>query len=89
MYLTDKLGNVDTVDSADFSVLSEDEESTMVDWATATNIKDMRIDCLIDTTTGGGEDGTDPWPEGTYKLYVRPSIPPEAPIVGPWEFGVS
>lgn len=78
--LTDRLGNIDTIAAADFKVVSEDETVTVQDWTGAENISGMRVDCLIDTTT---------WDEGTYKLYVRPSIPPETPIVGPFEFGVS
>lgn len=87
--LTDKLENVTTIPSADYKVVSEDEVDTVVDWAVATNIDGMRVDCLLDTSTGSGIGGTDPWVEGTYKLYVRCDIPPEAPIVGPFEFGVS
>lgn len=89
VYLTDKLGNITTVDTADFKVLSEDEVDTVMDWTVVTNIVGLRLDCLIDTTTGAGVGGLEPWPEGTYKLYARPSVPPEAPIVGPFEFGVS
>lgn len=80
--LTDRLGNVDTIASADFKIISEDETLVVQDWATAENIVGMRVDCLVDTT------GID-WVEGTYKLYVRCSVPPETPIVGPFEFGVS
>jgi hypothetical protein len=89
VYLSDKLGLIDTIPAADFKVISEDEVDTVANWAAVENIDGMRVDCLIDTTTGAGITNTDPWPEGTYKLYVRPNIPPETPIVGPWEFGVS
>lgn len=82
VYLNDKLGNIDVIGTADYKIMSEDETITMVDWAVVENIDAMRIDVLIDTTIGN-------WEEGVYKLYVRPSIPPEAPIIGPWEFGVS
>lgn len=77
--LTDRLDSVTSIASADFKVVTEDE-TTVVDWAAVENIDGMRVDCLLDTTT---------WNEGIYKLYVRPSVPPEQPIIGPFEFGVS
>lgn len=80
IYLNDKLGNVTSIASADYKVVTEDEVTTTVDWSVVENIDGMRIDVLLDTSV---------WDEGIYKLYVRPSIPPEQPIVGPWEFGVS
>lgn len=80
VYLTDRLGTITDIASAEFKIMTEDETDTVVDWATVENIAGLRVDCLVDTTG---------WTEGTYKLYVRPSIPPENPIVGPWEFGVS
>lgn len=87
--LSDKLQTIDTIPDADFKVITEDETVTVKDWATVENITGLRIDVMLDTTTGAGESGTDPWPEGVYKLYVRPAVSPEAPIVGPFEFGLS
>lgn len=83
VYLTDRLGTIDVIPSADFKIVREDESGDpLVDWAAVENITDLRVDCLIDTT---GQN----WTEGTFKLYVRANIPPEAAIVGPFEFGVS
>lgn len=80
--LSDRLQNITVIPSADFKVVTEDEATTVVNWSVVENIAGMRVDSLIDTTVGT-------WAEGVYKLYVRASIPPEAPIVGPFEFGVS
>lgn len=82
VYLTDRLGDITSIPNADFKIVTEDEVDTVADWASVLNIVNMRVDCLIDTTGQA-------WSEGTFKLYVRPNIPPEAPIVGPFEFGVS
>lgn len=78
--LTDRLGLIDTIPAADFKVISEDETTIVQDWVAADSISGLRVDCLVDTST---------WDEGTYKLFVRPDIPPESPIIGPFEFGVS
>lgn len=78
--LTDRLDSGAVISSADFKVALEDETVVVVDWTPVANISGLRLDCLIDTSA---------WVEGIYKLYVRPSVPPEQPIVGPFEFGVS
>jgi hypothetical protein len=82
--ITDKLGTITDLASydVDYRVTDESEITDIIAW-TPVNSKDlMRVFPLIDTTVGV-------WPEGTYKLYVRPTIPPEAPILGPMEFGLS
>lgn len=80
--LQDLLGAVTTLDgiNVEQKIVSEDEITTVQDWATVSQTVDMRVDCLLDTTS---------WDEGTYKLYIRVNIPPELPIIGPFEFGVS
>lgn len=87
VYLTDRLKTVTSISAADYKVVTEDESGVVIDWEPVEHIDHMRIDVLVDTTAGGSEG--DPWAEGTYKLYVRPNVAPEAPIVGPFEFGVS
>lgn len=82
--IADKLGTITDLTSynVDYKIVNEKEDVTLVNW-TAVNSKDgMRVFPLIDTTVGD-------WVEGTYKLYVRPTIAPEAPILGPMEFGLS
>jgi hypothetical protein len=82
--ITDKLGTITDLASydVDYRIISEDETDTIIDWTPVNSKSLMRVFPLIDTTIGN-------WPEGTYKLYVRPTIPPEAPILGPMEFGLS
>lgn len=64
-----------------YRVLNEDD-SVKLAWTIATDVVVMRVDCLVDTTTGGG------WAAGTYKLYIRPTIGAEQPILGPFEFNL-
>lgn len=80
--LDDRLGTLTTLDgvNVESKVVTEDEETTKQDWATVVQTVDMRVDSLIDTTG---------WSDGTYKLYLRVNVPPELPIIGPFEFGVS
>lgn len=83
--LTDRLGTLTTLDTINVEqkIVTEDEQDTKQDWATVFQTVGMRVDCLIDTTTSGG------WAEGTYKLYIRVNVPPELPVLGPFEFGLS
>lgn len=83
--VTDRLANITDFVSATHKIVTEDEQTTMVDWANVENIAGLRIDCLIDTTTTSPQA----WAEGIYKLYVKPDVAPEYPILGPYEFGVS
>jgi hypothetical protein len=80
--LDDRLGTLTTLDgiNVESKVMTEDEETIKQDWATVIQTVDMRVDALIDTTG---------WNDGTYKLYLRINVPPELPIIGPFEFGVS
>ena len=81
--ITDKLGAITDLAAVpvDYRVLTEDEE-LQVDWTPVNSKEGMQVYPLIDTTIGV-------WAEGTYKLYVRPNISPEAPVLGPIEFGLS
>jgi hypothetical protein len=80
--LTDRLQTLTTLDglNVEQKIVTEDEQTIKQDWATVFQTVDMRVDCLIDTTT---------WDEGTYKLYIRVNVPPELPVLGPFEFGLS
>ena len=82
--LTDKLGNISDLApyNVDFKIVSEDEVDTIVNWTPVNSKILMVVYPLIDTTVGV-------WGERTYKMYIRPTIPPEAPILGPILFGLS
>jgi len=81
--ITDKLEEVTDLSaiSVDYRILTEEEE-LQLDWTPVNSKEGMRVFPLIDTTTGT-------WEEGTYKLYVRPHVGSEAPVLGPIEFGLS
>lgn len=82
--LTDKIGTITdlTAYAVSYKVMDESEDNVIVNWTVVNSKSGMRVFPLIDTTVGT-------WPEGTYKLYVRPTIPPETPILGPMEFSLS
>lgn len=82
--LTDKLGTITDLApyTVDYKVVSEDESTTIVNWTLVNSKNMMVVYPLIDTTVGS-------WQEGTYKLYIRATIPPEVPVLGPIEFGLS
>ena len=82
--IADKLGTITdlTPYAVSYKVVDESEANIIVNWTAVNSKVGMRVFPLIDTTVGT-------WPEGIYKLYVRPTIPPEAPILGPMEFGLS
>lgn len=73
--LDDRLNNITDIssDTAQFKVTDENEV-VVVNWAPVEDIVGMRVDVLLDTTS---------WVEGTYKIYIKVSIPPETPILGP------
>lgn len=81
--VTDALGTITDLVSVpvDYRVLTEDEV-VQVNWTPVDSKLGMRVYVLIDTTQGT-------WLEGVYKLYVRPHVSPEAPVLGPIEFGLS
>ena len=80
--LNDRLGTVTALTGINVEqrITTEDESAVEQDWTGVVNTDGMSVECLIDTTG---------WDEGTYKLYIRVNIPPELPILGPFEFGVS
>lgn len=82
--ITDKIGTITDLAAyaVDYKIVDEAEDNVVVNWTPVNSKSGMRVFPLIDTTVGT-------WPEGTYKLYVRPAIPPESPILGPMEFGLS
>lgn len=81
VFVTDRLGSITDLSaySADFKVTKHDG-TVISDWGAVTAINEMRIDCFLDTST---------WDTGRYKLYVRPTIGAETPILGPFDFDVS
>jgi hypothetical protein len=80
--VTDRLQTLTSLNGVNVEqkIVTEDEQTIKQDWATVSQTVGMRVDCLIDTTS---------WDEGTYKLYIRVNVPPELPVLGPFEFGLS
>lgn len=80
VYVTDRLSSITDLSSysADFKVTKHDD-TLISDWAAVTSIVGMRVDCLLDTST---------WGTGRFKLFVRPSIGAEQPVLGPFDFDV-
>lgn len=81
--LTDRIGTVTDLAAydVDYKITDESEAVVKVDWTPVNSKTGMRVFPLLDTSAG--------WDEGTYKLYIRPTISPEMPILGPLEFGLS
>ena|SRR6478609_5037850 len=82
--LDDRLNQI--TDLAPYTVeyrVTDEEESELVAWSVVEDVNLMRVDVLLDTTPAGFVDGM------TLKIYIRPNIPPEAPILGPFEVGLS
>lgn len=82
--LTDKLNTI--TDLSPYTVqfrVTDEEETELVAWSVVENVSLMRVDVLLDTTPIGFKDGM------ILKVYIRPNIPPEAPILGPFEIGLS
>lgn len=83
--IADRIQGITDLDlyTVESKIITEDEATIKQNWAAVFDKVLMRVDTLIDTTTGGG------WAEGTYKLYIRITINPEIVILGPIEFGLS
>lgn len=81
--VSDRLGGISSLDgyAIQFQVTDRDENVIQA-WASCNNDV-MTVMPLIDTTGSAFEDG------GTYKLYIKITINPEVPILGPIEFEVS
>lgn len=81
--VSDRLGGISTLDSYTKQFrITDVEENELVTWTTCTN-DGMTALPLIDTTGSWAVDG------GTFKLYIKITITPEIPILGPIEFEVS
>jgi hypothetical protein len=64
--------------------VTDEEEVELIAWTPVENVDLMRVDILLDTTNGTiFKDGM------ILKIYIRPLINPEAPILGPFEYGLS
>lgn len=81
--VSDKLGGISTLDgyAIQFRVTDSNEEE-VVAW-TNCNSEEMTVLPLIDASQSWAEDG------GNYLLFVKITINPEIPILGPIEFEVS
>jgi len=81
--LTDRLNNV--ADLAPYTVeyrVAKEDDTHQIAWAPVENVQLMRVDVLVDTTGVS-------WTIGSiYRLYIRPLIAPEAPVLGPYEFSL-
>lgn len=75
----DRLGDITDLSSytAQYKVMDENDQNIIVDWTDASDIDEMRVDILLDTTN------PTPWPDGTYKIYLKVTVTPEVPILGP------
>lgn len=67
--------------SPTFDVLDKDD-TVMLDHVSV-DADGLKAYCLVDTT-----DTPDPWPSGTYRLYLRFDASPEEPLHGPFPFRV-
>jgi hypothetical protein len=81
--VADRLGGITTLDGYDIQFRITDQSETQVQNWTDCDNDGMTVLPLIDATQSGLEDG------GTYKLYIKITITPEIPILGPIEFEVS
>ena len=77
----DRLGSVTSLNAlvVEQKIVSEDEATTVQDW-TACDTDVMLVKPLIDTSVVGYVKGS------MYRIYLKVSIAPEYPIMGP--FGI-
>lgn len=81
--VSDRLGSITTLDGSAVQFrITDVEENEIQAWTSCTN-NGMTAMPLIDATQAGLTDG------GTFKLYIKFSVAPEAPILGPFQFEVS
>lgn len=80
--VTDRLATITDLSpyTGEFKVTKHDD-TTVTDWAAVNALVGMRVDCLVDTSTG--------YSKGRHKLYTRISIGAERPILGPFDFDVN
>lgn len=78
--VTDRLASINSLDgfAVSYQINTEDDTNTVVDW-TACGNSGMTALPLIDTST---LDKT------VYNLRIKVDVPPEHPILGPFEFMV-
>lgn len=82
--VTDVLENLSTLDGLglEFKLLKDDEaETQVVGWTSSLNDGMIALP-LIDTTTWDDDD------EGDYCTFLRFTLLPEVPILGPFKFRV-
>lgn len=81
--VSDRLGGISSLDGYTIQFRVTDRDEVVVqDWTNCNN-DGMTVMALIDTTGSDFADG------GTYKLYIKITINPEIPVLGPIEFEVS
>lgn len=80
--LGDRLENVTAIGpfNPTFSVYDPDDVLMQTD--VAAQVEDMTAKCLVDTATPTN------WPSNQYRLFLKMSATPEAPLLGPVEFNV-
>lgn len=77
--VTDTLGNVTSIASATYDIVTGDDAATAVVTGAVAVVDGMKILPLIDTTLMA---------EGPYDLFVRFPAFPETPRLGPFRFRV-
>lgn len=77
--ITDTLGNLTSIASATFDIVTGDDDQTPVVTAQAAVVDGMTILTLINTTN---------MVEGPYDLFVKFPASPETPRLGPFRFRV-
>lgn len=82
--VTDRLSTITDLSIYTVSYKVENDDGTdKVTWTSVADVVGMRVDILLDTTTGSGG-----WPAGHYELFIRPTIGSEQPILGPFDFNL-
>lgn len=82
--VTDVLDNLTTLDGTglEFKLLKDDEaETEVVAWTSCLNDEVIALP-LIDTTSWDDDD------EGDYCVFLKFTLSPEVPVIGPFKFRV-
>lgn len=80
--VTDRLKTLTSLDGVTLTYDVTDNEGTSVIDNQPASSSGMKAYCLIDTTS------PTEWIPDEYELYLRISLPPENPILGPFAFKV-
>lgn len=83
MLISDKLGGISTLDGYGIQFqIADENEVQVVNWTNCDN-DGMTVLPLIDATGAWAVDG------GKFLLFIKITINPEIPVLGPIEFEVS